>query len=86
MLDEVSGPFRRVTLRWRLAPAAWERIPQGVASPLGRIAVSADVPLDIVLASGWEAPRYGELRPVPVLELRARAPVSRILTVIRLPG
>ncbi|KAF2174305.1 hypothetical protein K469DRAFT_696678, partial [Zopfia rhizophila CBS 207.26] len=80
VLDEVSGPFRRVTLRWRLAPAAWERIPQGVASPLGRIAVSADVPLDIVLASGWEAPRYGELRPVPVLELRARAPVSRILT------
>ncbi|MDU7520875.1 MAG: heparinase II/III family protein [Roseomonas mucosa] len=86
VLDEVSGPFRRVTLRWRLAPAAWERIPQGVASPLGRIAVSADVPLDIVLAPGWEAPRYGELRPVPVLELRARAPVSRILTVIRLPG
>jgi hypothetical protein len=44
------------------------------------------VPLDITLAEGWEAPRYGEARPVPVLELRARAPVSRILTVIRLPG
>jgi hypothetical protein len=86
VLDEVSGPFRHVTLRWRLAPAAWERIPQGVASPLGRIAASADVPLDITLAEGWEAPRYGEARPVPVLELRARAPVSRILTVIRLPG
>ncbi|MFC0410092.1 heparinase II/III domain-containing protein [Roseomonas elaeocarpi] len=83
--DELAGPFRRATLRWRLAPAAWEMEAQGLRSPLGRISISADAPLRLWLEEGWEAPRYGQRRPVPVLLAEAEAPVNWIVTLIRLP-
>jgi hypothetical protein len=83
--DRVEGPFRRLALRWRLAPGEWRAAAHGVEGPLARIAVRADAPLDLALVEGWESPAYGELRRVPVLEARAAAPVSHLLTSIRLP-
>lgn len=82
--DRVAGPFRSLALRWRLAPAEWRATPDGAESALGRLAISADAPLACALEPGWESPAYGEVRPVPVLTARMRAPVSRIATVLDL--
>lgn len=85
--DEVTGPFRTLALRWRLAPdLAWEATADGAAGPAGRISLSADAPLAIALEQGWESPAYGEVRPAPVLVARAAAPVSRLASVISLAG
>ncbi|MCO6414751.1 heparinase II/III-family protein [Siccirubricoccus sp. KC 17139] len=78
--DRLSGPFRRLALRWRLAPAAWEAVPDGVASPLGRLLVRADGPLDLRLEEGAESPRYGIVRGAPVLVARGEAGLRHILS------
>lgn len=83
--DRVAGPFREIVVRWRLAPGDWTPTPDGVRGPLAHLAAQADAPLEAALVQGWESPAYGVVRPAPVLELRARAPVSRIFTVLRLP-
>jgi hypothetical protein len=83
--DRVAGPFREIVVRWRLAPGDWHTTPDGVAGPSARLSVTADAPLETALVQGWESSAYGVVTPAPVLEVRARAPVSRLLTVIRLP-
>ncbi|MBW8270443.1 heparinase II/III-family protein [Caldovatus sp. SYSU G05006] len=83
--DRVAGPFREIVVRWRLAPGDWTPAPDGVRGPLAQLSARADAPLEAALVQGWESPAYGVVGPAPVLELRARAPVSRILTVLRLP-
>ncbi|WP_254453305.1 heparinase II/III-family protein [Siccirubricoccus sp. G192] len=82
--DRVAGGFASLALRWRLAPGAWQMDAAGVAGPLARLTLSGDAPLDLRLEAGWESPAYGAMRPVPVLVARARAPVSRITTIITL--
>ncbi|MBI0534832.1 heparinase [Roseomonas sp. KE2513] len=81
--DEVSGPFQWMALRWHLAPGAWRVVESGVEGEGIGLSLSADAALDLRLEEGWESPAYGHARPVPVLVARARAPVSRVLTVIR---
>ncbi|WP_052402184.1 heparinase II/III family protein [Muricoccus aerilatus] len=81
--DEVSGPFRWIALRWHLAPGIWRVVEGGVQGGGIGLDISADTPLDLRLEEGWESPAYGEVRPIPVPVARARAPVSRVLTVIR---
>ena len=83
--DRVAGPFREIVVRWRLAPGDWTLTPDGVRGPFACLSASADAPLEAALVRGWESPAYGVVRPAPVLELRARTPVSRIVTVLRLP-
>ena len=84
--DRVSGPFARLALRWRLAPAAWRETADGLEAPIARLSVTADAPLVRTLESGWESPAYGEVRAAPVLVARAAAPASRLLTRIELPS
>lgn len=78
--DSLSGPFARAMLRWRLAPGPWRRTAVGAEGPGMRIALGADVPHRIRLASGWESPAYGAVRPAPVLELALHGPAARIAT------
>lgn len=82
--DRLTGPFRAALLRWRLAPGDWEARPDGVTGPQARLRIVADAPVACRLAEGVAAPAYGRLVPAPVLEVRVRAPVSRITTEIRL--
>lgn len=83
--DQVRGDFRRLALRWRLAPGDWRRIADGVESAKARITLSADAPFSLELIRGWESPAYGRVEPAPVLELRANRPIGRIFTEIALP-
>ncbi|MBX9698669.1 MAG: heparinase II/III-family protein, partial [Acetobacteraceae bacterium] len=83
--DRLAGPFRQVALRWRLCPGAWRLTDDGVAGPAATLRVTADAPLSLRLAEGWESPAYGALRAVPVLVVTAAAPVSRIVTAVMLP-
>ncbi|WP_149538643.1 heparinase II/III family protein [Siccirubricoccus phaeus] len=76
--DRLSGPYRRLALRWRLAPAAWEARPDGVAGPLGRLRVTGDAPLDLRLEEGVESPHYGKIQPVPVLIARGAGETHHI--------
>lgn len=80
--DRVSGPFRRLMLRWRLAPRDWRLTGAGVTTEGVTVTLDADAPARIALARGWESPAYGEVRPAPVLELAAEAPVGRISTIV----
>lgn len=82
--DRVAGPFDTVTLRWRLAPEEWRLTEIGVEGPGARIAVTADAPHHLRLVQGWESPAYGVVVPAPVLEVAARAPVTRLATVLEL--
>lgn len=80
--DEVAGRFGSVTLRWRLAPGAWELTTIGASGPRARVTVTADAPLRIRLAQGWHSPAYGRIEPAPVLEVVAAAPVGRLITLV----
>ncbi|MBB5694907.1 hypothetical protein FHS87_002960 [Roseomonas pecuniae] len=82
--DRLSGPFRRIALRWHLSPGAWRLTGDGAEGAEARIALAADAPLRIAIESGWESRAYGEAEPVPVLVARAEAPVSAVTTRIRL--
>jgi len=82
--DRLAGPFARAVLRWRLAPGPWRRTAEGVEAPRAHLSVTADAPCRLSLVSGWESPAYGEVRPAPVLEAAAAAPLSRFRTVVEL--
>lgn len=80
--DLLAGPFAQAVLRWRLAPGPWRVTAGGAEGPRARIAIRADAPCRIRLAQGWESPAYGVVRPAPVLEATAAAPLTRFLTVV----
>lgn len=80
--DLLAGPFRTAVLRWRLAPGPWRATPAGAEGPRARITLRADAPCRIRVAQGWESPAYGVVRPAPVLEAMAAAPLRRFLTVV----
>lgn len=83
--DEVSGPFRRALLRWRLPAGPWRLTADGATLDGTRLVIEADAPLSLRLETGWESPAYGKLRPVPLLQAESPAPLSRIRTHILLP-
>jgi hypothetical protein len=83
--DELSGPFHRVALHWRLRPGPWRLSRDGVEGPTASIAVDADAPLRVTLRQGWESQAYGHIAATPVLVVEADAPVRRITTRITLP-
>lgn len=78
--DRLEGPFRRATMRWRLAPGAWRLTDHGVEGPAASIQVSGAVQLE----QGWESLAYGEVSPCPVL-LAELGPARHAETLIRLP-
>jgi hypothetical protein len=80
--DHVAGRFARLVLRWRLAPGAWRVTGDGAIGPSARLRLAAGAPCRIRLAQGWHSPAYGRVEPVPVLELAAAAPVSRLTTLV----
>ena len=82
MEDRLSGPFGRAVLRWRLAPRDWRTTSLGAACDDLTLTLAADAPARIRLTQGWESPAYGVVRPAPVLELAAEAPVSRVTTCL----
>jgi hypothetical protein len=82
--DAVSGPFRRLALRWHLSPGPWCLTEDGVEGPAARIALVADSALSLSIELGWESPAYGAAQPVPVLVARASAPIRLVETRIRL--
>ena len=84
--DRVAGPFAGLALRWRLAPGRWLLTKDGVDSPYARILVTADAPVTMALRAGIESLAYGQVSAAPVLEVRATAPVSRLVTTILLPA
>jgi hypothetical protein len=71
-------------LRWRLAPGDWRATPDGVAGPFGRLAVTADAPVECGLEQGWESPAYGEVYPVPVLKVQITSIATTITTLMDL--
>jgi hypothetical protein len=84
--DVVSGPFRNVAWHWRLRPGPWALREDGVAGPAATLRVQADAPFALELIAGWESPAYGRIRRVPVLRLRAAAPIRCMNTTIALPA
>ncbi|WP_236571613.1 heparinase II/III family protein [Rhodovarius lipocyclicus] len=84
VLDRLDGPFAQATLRWRLAPAEWRLTGDGAESPLARIGLRADAPLEIALEEGRESLAYGQVSRCPVLVARGRP--GWIETLVRLPG
>jgi hypothetical protein len=84
--DRLSGAFRSVAWHWRLRPGAWALHPDGVAGPAARIRVQADAPHRLDLVAGWESPAYGRICRVPVLRVRAAAPIRCVTTSIVLPA
>lgn len=83
--DALRGPFRRVAWHWRLCPGHWRLTERGAEGAAAAIELAADAPLRLELRDGWESPAYGAVAAVPVLRVEADAPVSRLLTRIRLP-
>lgn len=83
--DRVRGPFATLALRWRLAPLPWRITEDGVDGAAARIVVAADAPLAIALRPGIESLAYGSVSAAPVVEVRAGAPVSRLVTTVLLP-
>jgi len=83
--DRVAGPFAALALRWRLPPAPWRGTDDGVEGAAARIVLAADAPVTVALRPGLESLAYGRVSAAPVLELRAAAPVSRLVTTVLLP-
>lgn len=83
--DRVAGRFATLALRWRLRPAPWRLTEDGAEGAAARIVVTADAPLAIALRPGLESLAYNQVSAAPVLELRAAAPVSRLVTTVLLP-
>jgi Heparinase II/III-like protein len=83
--DRVAGPFRHLSLRWRLAPGEWRLTATGAEGPWARLTIAADAPILLRLEQGWESLAYGQVSPLPVLVARAAAPVSRLTTIVALP-
>lgn len=84
VIDRLERPG--AVLRWRLAPALWRQTGTGAASSLGCLTVRADGEVAIALGHGWEAPRYGRRRLIPVLEIRPGPCTRTIITAVRFAG
>lgn len=80
--DQLSGPFHRAVLRWRLMPGDWQLLPDGVAGHGLRLRLSADGPLTLRLVHGLESLAYGAASVLPVLEAYPDGKVSRMTTII----
>lgn len=86
--DELAGRFHIATLRWRLPAGDWRLC--GPVAEAGRLQLrvesdAARAALSLALERGWHSPAYGVIAPCPVLRVTARAPVTRLVTWIRLP-
>lgn len=86
--DKVDGPFKNVTLRWRLCPEAqWRLRDGGVDSDVASINVSSDSESsELAMKVETESRIYFEKRPISVLTIRYPQGVSTIVTKIRLAG
>ena len=81
--DRISGPFAAAVLRWRLAPGNWHLTGDGVAGMGARLRITADGPLELALGAGLESLAYGSATPLPILEARVGAKISRLTTIIK---
>lgn len=71
VIDTARDFAREALLRWRLHPGEW--VLEGAVARCGqmRLEISADVPIfEIVMKQGLESRYYGEMTPVPVLEIK----------------
>ncbi|MCS6922214.1 MAG: heparinase II/III-family protein [Elioraea sp.] len=84
VIDRLERPG--AVARWRLAPALWRQTGTGAASSLACLTVRADGEVAITLGHGWEAPRYGRRRLIPVLEIRPAPDTRTIITAVRFAG
>lgn len=85
--DEVSGRFRKATLRWRLCPdLAWTRSENGCSSSMADVTVqlAEKKSVDYRIADGWDSLYYWEKKPLPVLEVPLGAGARSVVTEIRL--
>ncbi len=74
------------TVRWGLAPGLWRQTATGAASPFAALTVRADGEIERALAQGWEAPRYGRRRLIPVLQVRPGPDTRLVITSVRFAG
>lgn len=81
VIDRLDRPG--AVVRWRLAPGLWRQTGCGATGPLATLTVRADGEVAITLGHGWEAPRYGRRRLIPVLELRPGPATRTIVTALR---
>jgi len=86
VIDDLGGPFRAVALHWRLPAGNWALRPDGVSGEALRIDITADAPVTLRLAQGWESPCYGQIAPAPLLVVEGSAPLTRIATRVTLPA
>ena len=84
VIDRLGRPG--ATLRWGLAPGLWRQTITGAASPFAALTVRTDGEVAIALADGWEAPRYGRRRLIPVLEIRPDPGTRLVITSVRCAG
>ena len=84
--DHLGGPFGVVALHWRLPEGDWALRPDGVSGEALRIDITADAPVTLRLAQGWESPCYGHIAPAPLLVMEGAAPLTRIVTRVTLPA
>ncbi|WP_240791286.1 heparinase II/III family protein [Roseomonas sp. AR75] len=82
--DRLRGPFRSVAWHWRLLPGDWTLHADGITGPAATLRAQADAPFACELLTGWESPGYGRIRRVPVLRIRADAPIRDVTTTITL--
>ncbi|MBU8537210.1 heparinase II/III-family protein [Roseomonas tokyonensis] len=87
--DRLAGRFRQASLRWRLPPGDWRLVEGGQGATDGRLhlAIASDAApgaLQLALEPGWESPAYGRIARCTLLRIRAEAPVTRLVTEIRL--
>ena len=82
--DNVDGPFKSMTLRWRLcAEFEWLLSDQGVCSDAASIHVSSETdPNDMGLSAEHESRFYLEKQPISVLIIRYSAGVKKVVTEI----
>lgn len=79
--DLLSGPFAAATLRWRLCPGDWRQTTDGATGP-ACIRIQADGPVRLALTTGWESTIYGQVDPLPCLQVGIPAGTQRIVTRI----
>jgi hypothetical protein len=82
--DNVNGPFKSMTLRWRLCPEfEWQLSDGGVYSDTASIRVSSESdPSDMGLSAEHESRFYLEKQPISVLRVRYPAGAKRIVTKV----
>ena len=83
--DNVSGPYRKAVLRWRLTPA-WEWSVEGRCCRSPQLELKVDVegcaPV-LNLATGWESLYYQEKTEIPVLAVALPQGKAAVTTTVR---